>query len=162
MNPMPEPQSNFPENRERLTFRKWERLHHKSLVDGLFREGKSFYEFPFRLIWRTLNEDQLKKNFRNEIPSGIGPLQVMVTVPKKKRKKAVDRVLMRRRIREAYRLNRLPLRHLVAKYEEIRTLQISLIYIHDKNLPYSAIEEKFRFLVSKLIKVLEKTQSSGK
>ncbi len=45
-----------------------------------------------------------------DAPADVGALQMLVTVPKKKRRRAVDRVLMRRRIREAYRINRRPLR----------------------------------------------------
>ena len=133
-----------------FNFRKDERLHHRSLVEGLFRYGKSFYEFPFRVIWRVLTTEELSKNFRNVIPDGIGALQMMVTVPKKKRKKAVDRVLTRRRIREAYRLNRLTLKDKVEMTPEIGTLSVSIIYIHDKNLPYINIEEKMKILLDKL------------
>ena len=90
----------------RLTLRKAEKLRHKSLVENLFKEGFSVYEFPLRMQVRALSEDELESSFRNGAPDGIAPLQMLVTVPKKKRRHAVDRVLMRRRIREAYRLGR--------------------------------------------------------
>lgn len=131
-------------------FPKEERLHHRSLVEGLFRSGKSFYEFPFRVTWRKMSEEELQKNFRNNIPEGIGFLQMMVTVPKKKRRHAVDRVQMRRRIREAYRLNRVSFRKKLEEEPDIRTLSLSLVYIHDKNLPYKNIEEKIRIVLDKL------------
>ena len=131
-------------------FPKSERLHHRSLVEGLFRAGKSFYEFPFRVTWRTLSKEELEKNFRNNLPDNIGHLQMMVTVPKKKRRKAIDRVLMRRRIREAYRLNRLVLLRQVENSDEIATMSMALVYIHDQNLPYPAIEEKIKLLLQKL------------
>ena len=131
-------------------FKKESRLHHRSLVEGLFRIGKSFYEFPFRVSWRTLSEEELQKNFRSRVPDGIGKVQMMVTVPKKKRRKAVDRVLMRRRIREAYRLNRLSICTPVENREDIATLSIAFVYIHDKNLPYSAVEDKMKNAISKL------------
>lgn len=78
-------------------------------------------------------------------------MQVMVTIPKKKRKHAVDRVQMRRRTREAYRLNRIYLRSLIEINPHIKTLSISLIYIHDKNLPYLIVEDKMKTLLDKLI-----------
>lgn len=134
-----------------FSFPKEERLHHRSLVEGLFRHGKSFYEFPFRVTWRILAEEELNKNFRNKVPRGIGKMQVMVTIPKKKRKHAVDRVQMRRRTREAYRLNRIYLRSLIEINPHIKTLSISLIYIHDKNLPYLIVEDKMKTLLDKLI-----------
>ena len=137
-----------------LKFPKDARLHHRSLVEGLFRLGKSFYEFPFRVTWRVLTEEELRKNFRNTVPEGIGEIQMMVTVPKKKRRHAVDRVLMRRRIREAYRLNRRELMEKVSENLDISTLSLGIVYIHDKNLAYSVLEEKMKALLLKLCKQL--------
>ena len=139
------------EKREKYTFHKSERLRHHSLVEDLYRSGKTIYEFPFRLTWKSLNCASLEKQFRNGVPEGIGKLQMMVTVPKKKRKRAVDRVLLRRRIRAAYRLNRLQLRDTVNNRPEIRSLQLSFVYIYDKNLPYAMIEEKIKVLLNKII-----------
>ena len=143
------------ENRESFKFQKDERLHHRSLVETLFRKGKSFYEFPFRVSWRKLTEEELQKNFRNCVPAGIGKLQFMVTVPKKKRRHAVDRVLLRRRIREAYRLNRSPFKNKVAEDPSIGTLNLAVIYIHDQNLSYKAIEHGMISLLNKLSKKLD-------
>lgn len=50
--------------------------------------------YPLRMVW-------------GENPARQGaPVRFLVSVPKKRLKKAVDRVRMRRRIREAYRLER--------------------------------------------------------
>ena len=133
-----------------LKFTKDERLHHRSLVEGLFRDGKSFYEFPFRVTWRILTQEALQKNFRNVVPDGIGSLQLMVTVPKKKRRRAVDRVKMRRRIRETYRLNRNELKHRIDSLPDIATLSLALVYIHDKNMPYALLNMKMQTLLEKL------------
>lgn len=133
-----------------LRFPKEARLHHRSLVEGLFRLGKSFYEFPFRVTYRVMSPEDLRKNFRNNVPEGIGKVQMMVTVPKKKRKRAVDRVLMRRRIREAYRLNRSKIGETVERNTEIATLGIAMIYIHNENLNYGYIENKVKSLLSKI------------
>ena len=146
------------EEKRDLSFPKRERLHHRSLVEGLFRNGKSFYEFPFRVTWRIMSDEELGKNFRDHVPEGIDNLQMMVTVPKKKRRHAVDRVLMRRRIREAYRLNRLPLKHKIDKDSSIRTFSVGLVYIHNQNLSYGAIEEKMISLLEKLSKKINPDQ----
>lgn len=134
----------------RLTLRKGEKLRHRSLVETLFREGENLYEFPLRLTWRALGEGELEKTFRDRVPSRIDPLQMLITVPKKKRRHAVDRVLMRRRIREAYRLHRLPLRDAVEANPDFRTLGMAIIYIHHENLPYAVIEKKMKSLFRKL------------
>ena len=138
-----------------LKFPKEERLHHRSLVEGLFRTGKSFYEFPFRITWKKLNEEELQKNFRNNIPDAIGRLQILISVPKKKRRHAIDRVLLRRRIREAYRLNRLVLRQQIEESSDVRTLSIGMVYIHNQNLPYATIEEKIKVILEKVGKKIE-------
>lgn len=134
----------------RLTLRKGEKLRHRSLVDSLFKEGETLYEFPIRLTWRAIDGETFNASFRNTPPEKIDSIQMLVTVPKKKRRRAVDRVLMRRRIREAYRTNRLPLRQLLKESTGIRTLGLAFIYIHDKNLPYSTIERKIKLLLKKL------------
>lgn len=135
---------------ERLTFGKEERLHHRSLVEGLFRKGKSFYEFPFKVVWRKVSDEELIRTFCNHPPEGIGSLQMMVTVPKKKRRKAVERVRIRRRIRESYRLNRMPLFHEISRRPDIKTLSVAFIYIHDQELPYSGIEDKMKKALAKI------------
>lgn len=135
----------------RLTLRKAEKLRHKSLVENLFKEGFSVYEFPLRMQVRALSEDELESSFRNGAPDGIAPLQMLVTVPKKKRRHAVDRVLMRRRIREAYRLGRGPLRTFLDANPPVRTLSMAFIYMCDKNLPYSTIERKMQLLLKKAV-----------
>ena len=86
----------------------------------------------------------------------------MVTVPKKKRKRAVDRVLMRRRIREAYRLIKETLKKRLEMTSGIGTLSIAIVYIHDKNLPYKAVEEKMKALVSKMKEKIDQAEERNK
>lgn len=137
-------------------FPKDARLHHRSLVEGLFRNGNSFYEFPFRVIWRLMDNSTLEKNFRNKIPAGIGALQMMVTVPKKKRRRAVDRVLMRRRIREAFRLNRHDLKKAVEMNPDIATMAVAFVYVHDKNIDSSIVASKMESALEKLLTKISK------
>ena len=137
-------------NTVRLTLRKGEKLRHRSLVENLFKEGSSIYEFPIRLTWRAIDGETLRNTFRDHVPQPIDTLQMLITVPKKKRRHAVDRVLMRRRIREAYRLNRKEFLGDIEAEGSIRTLSMAFIYLHDKNLPYSTIERKIKLLLKKL------------
>lgn len=128
---------------------KSEKLRHKSLVDKLFAEGKTIYEYPLRVTVRTLTAEELAGSFRTEVPARIGNMQMLITVPKKKLRHAVDRVRMRRLIRESYRLNRHILREEIENRPEIATLSMAFIYL-DKNLSdYATIERK-------MIKILRK------
>lgn len=136
------------------------RLHHRSLQEQLFAKGKSIHEFPIRMIWRTLSHDELRANFRDRVPDLIGPLQVLISVPKKKRRRAVDRVRMRRLMREAYRLGREPLIKKVEQLSCIRTVSIALIYRKEANSDFEEIKTKTDRLITKLIEKLDKTYSS--
>ena len=76
------------------TFKKEERLCSKKLIEELFHNGSSFLLYPFRIVW-----------LKHALPV-LSPVQVLINVPKRRFKKAVDRNLIKRRIREAYRLNK--------------------------------------------------------
>ncbi len=76
------------------TFRKEERLCSRKHLDLLFKNGSSFLLYPFRVSYLFIDE-----------PAHV-QAQVVINVPKKRYKRAVDRNLLKRRIREAYRLNK--------------------------------------------------------
>jgi len=75
------------------TFHKEERLCSKRLLDLLFKNGSSFLLYPFRLSYLFAPLDDAPRF----------PVQVVINVSKKRYKRAVDRNLVKRRIREAYR-----------------------------------------------------------
>ena len=138
----------------RLTLRKWGRLHHHTLVDRLFSEGKNLYDPPLRLTWKAYGAEETESLFKHGVPEGIGPLQMMVTVPKKKRRRAVDRVRMRRLIREAYRLNCRELLAQVSERPDLRTVSLAFIYLDGHNAEWDEIEPKMRSLLKRLSKKL--------
>ena len=73
------------------TFDKTERITSKLLIDRLFeRECTSIVAFPFRVVY-TL------------IPHGESPVSILISVPKRRFRHAVDRNRMKRQVREAYR-----------------------------------------------------------
>lgn len=76
------------------TFKKEERLCSKKLIEELFHNGSSFLLYPFRIVW-----------LKHALPEDV-PVQVLINVPKRRFKKAVHRNLIKRRIRESYRLNK--------------------------------------------------------
>ena len=135
-------------------FQKGERLRHKALIQALFDKGEGIYEYPLRLMWRLATEKEIEGSFRAGLPDKLDHLQMMVTVPKKKRRRAVDRVLMRRRIREAYRLNRIPLKTMIEDKKVY--LQLGLVYISSENEAYSKIEKRMKKIFSRLSSEIEK------
>lgn len=84
----------MPEAVKRNTFRKPEKVCNQNQIDALFTQGKSLKSGFFRLIFIETEK------------SDKSPVQVLIAVPKKKLRHAVDRNRMKRLIREAYRLNK--------------------------------------------------------
>ncbi|CAN5341206.1 ribonuclease P protein component [soil metagenome] len=72
------------------TFSKNERLCSKILIDRLIEKGKSFNHSPFRITWLPIAESS-------------APIKVVISVPKRSFKKAVDRNRLKRQIKEVYR-----------------------------------------------------------
>jgi ribonuclease P protein component len=78
----------------KFTFKKEERLSKDKLIQELFEKGSSFYLYPFKVIFM-------------KHPDPAFPVhQILISVSKRNFKRAVDRNTVKRRIREAYRLNK--------------------------------------------------------
>lgn len=116
--------------------KKEEKLCSRTAVDRLFSEGKSLMAFPLRAAYRLR-------------PRGEHPVQFLISIPKKRIRKAVGRVTLRRRVREAYRLNRREL--LQGPLEQAGWgVDIAFVYLDSNPAPYSVIDEKMRSLLSRI------------
>ena len=120
------------------TFKKEERLCSKRLLDELFRNGSSFLLYPFRITWSNLS------------PSLNVPAQVVISVPKRKFKRAHDRNLLKRRIREAYRLHKSEFLYPFITCD--RPISLGVSYV-GKDIG------DYQFLEKKLILVFERLKS---
>lgn len=78
---------------KRFSLKQRERLKHKKLIDALFGQGTARRFPPIRVIY-----------LHSPVP--LSSHQVLFSVPKKRVKRATDRNKLKRRMREAYRLNR--------------------------------------------------------
>ncbi|MGN6178804.1 MAG: ribonuclease P protein component [Mucilaginibacter sp.] len=119
------------------TFKKEERLCNKKLIESLFHNGSSFLCYPFKASWLPVDD---------AMPY---PAQVLITVSKKRYKRAVDRNLVKRRIREAYRLNKQL--HLYQQMNEAgKRLVFSISYIGKDIVPYELMNKKMLKLLQQL------------
>lgn len=69
--------------------------------------------------------------------------QFLVSIPKKRLRHAVDRVQMRRRVREAYRLNR-------DQFPSDLPIDIAFIYVANEVLPYLQVESSVKRILGKI------------
>ena len=119
------------------TLKKEERLCNKRLIDGLFHNGSSFLCYPFKVSWSLSEEPQ------------PFPVQILFSVPKKRFKQAVDRNLIKRRMRETYRLHKQ--QYLYDKLNNAdKKIILSLGYIGKEIAPYELAEKKMLKLLIQL------------
>ena len=117
------------------TFTKAERLCSKVIIDDVFAKGKTISVPSFKLFWlRAAGQQHV-------------PMQIVITVPKRNFKKAVDRNKLKRRIREAYRKSK------AAAYAQISNegYYLMLVYTGKSIVEYKEIEEKIIKLLQRFI-----------
>ena len=107
-------------------------LINKQDISNVFKEGKSINGYPFRLSWIC----------RKDIDS----IKVLFSVPKKKFKRAVDRNLIKRQIKELF-FNEI-------MNEHIKKISIDLVisYIGNEKMEFSELRPLIIKTFNKLIK----------
>ena len=104
-------------------FRKEEKLKKEKHIQELFEKGSSFYFFPFKVY--LLNNPDPTASFH----------QVLFSVSKKNFRRAVDRNRIKRRMREAFRLNK---NRIAAPNKKL----IAYIYSAKEILTFAQIQER--------------------
>ena len=110
----------------------------------MFKEGKSFGQYPLRLIWVELED-----------PAEF-PVQFTVSVPKKKFPRAVQRNQLKRKVREAYRLHKHRLYQQLK--EDERYYGWMLLYVAKEAVPYAEIEQSMRRIIPRFVKMKRKDE----
>lgn len=121
-----------------LTFRKRERLVSQLLIDELFGGGssRSMAAFPLRAVYL-----QKPRQEHDE------PLQLLISVPKKRFHHAVDRNRVKRQVREAWRRHKQLLTDVLPADSR---LLVALVWLSDRHMPTAAVEERVANLVRRI------------
>ena len=116
---------------------KKEKLCSSSAIDILFGPGGADFSrlcYPLRAVAR-----------HDDKRSSDAPVAFLISVPKKRLRHAVDRVQMRRRIREAFRLN-----HHDYPLCDTARIDLGFVYVADRLMPYAAVEKAVKRILAAL------------
>ena len=114
---------------------KSEKLHSFGAIRRLFSEGRGGFVYPFRYVVYAEHAEEMSA-------------EVLFSTPKKFLKRANKRNKVRRRMREAYRLNK----ELLLSSNEPRMMQIALIYSSKEVIDYNTIENATKKILELIAK----------
>ena len=122
------------------TFRKQERIVSGRLIETLFGKGssQSLAAYPLRAVY-----------MQTEHQEGHAPVQILISVPKKRFKHAVDRNRVKRQVREAYRCHKQLLSDRVVEGKE---LLIAFIWLSDRHCPTEEVEKRVVSILQRIAK----------
>lgn len=127
---------------ERFTLSKEERICSKKLINELFTgNGRSMTAFPLRVVFmkRTIVDDQ---------PCAA----MLVSVPKRYFKHAVDRNRVKRQVREAFRRNKsIITQNLTDDHDAVA---MAFVWLTDEKFPSSEVENRMVRLLTRISECL--------
>lgn len=135
------------------TLSKAERIYSKKTIDALFQGGRShsLSAFPLRLVYMRLGQDGDVPEMDVVLDADRSRAQLLVSVPKRCFKHAVDRNRVKRQVREAYRRHKsLVSRHAVA---------LALIWLDATLHPTDEVEAKVVNLLRRVGERLDREES---
>lgn len=117
----------------RNTFPLKEHLKSKRVIERLYAKGASVTAYPLRAVF--IEQEELE-------PTAA----ILISVAKKRFKHAVDRNLVKRRIREAYRTSKHPFVEVLQTHG--KKLAVAILYIDTRHNSTEFIRRKMEKLLS--------------
>ncbi|OYT10350.1 MAG: ribonuclease P protein component [Bacteroidetes bacterium 4572_112] len=124
---------------------KAERINSNLTIEDIFRNGNSVFSYPYRLVW-----------IENKLDEDIIPSEILLSVGKKRFKKAVDRNAIKRLIRESYRINK----NVIWEYckENNLKLQMGIVYVGKEISDFDSHNKAMKKLIEKLLNSISKVE----
>ena len=114
---------------QKNNFKKTERLNSHTIIEKLFAGGnKSIPAFPVRIVYMPVEDENAPT------------VSILISVPKKRFKRAVKRNQVKRQIREAYRKNK----HTLINALEAKGMKMVMAFIWLDNKIYTTAEVEER------------------
>jgi ribonuclease P protein component len=127
---------------ERFTLSKEERICSKKLINELFTgNGRSMTAFPLRVVF-------MKRTIVDDHPRAA----MLVSVPKRYFKHAVDRNRVKRQVREAFRRNKsIITQNLTDDHEAVA---MAFVWLTNEKFPSSEVENRMVRLLTRISECL--------
>ena len=128
----------------KYTLTKSERLCSKTLIERLFAGGNSsFPAFPLRVVYMWLEPSE-----------GTSDVSILISVPKKRFKRAVKRNAVKRQVREAYRRNKYLLLDAL-KAQGGKRLVLAFIWLDNQLRSSEEVERKVQKLLTHIVESMQ-------
>ncbi len=114
-----------------------EHLKSKKVVENLYANGASVTAYPLRAVFIEVPAE-------TQEPAAT----ILISVAKRRFRKAVDRNLVKRRIREAYRLNKKEF--VAALTSQNKKLAVAILYIDTKHNSTEFLKRKMNKLLTSI------------
>lgn len=113
----------------RATLRKYEILSSAKRIEALFTRGTTLAAYPVRAVFLYIDSE----------PQRLSPVQVLFSISRRNFRKATQRNLLRRRLREAFRKHKHILYSIAL--QNPGTLYLALLYTSKQAESYASIEK---------------------
>ena len=123
-----------------FSFGKDEKLCSQKLTGELFLSGDTFLCYPLKVVWKI------------ELLETPHPAQVVFSVPKRLYKRAHDRNLLKRQMRETYRVRKHKLYELLGSNG--KKIVFMLVYIAKEKVEFKQLENAMNKVIAKFGKKL--------